>query len=143
MTKQIDKRKKKIKKSINIDQFLTIELTHPFQILKTSLAQKPEIRSEMETAMSAILARLNPSDRGTRFLTGGAYEWIIAVACWVSGIKLIPGGHSLNNFDLLEFRNALRGVWSIKSFTSSSISNDIRLGNKLSNVSITWTEPTL
>jgi hypothetical protein len=74
---------------------------HPFSLLKKSFSENPSIRSETETALKAVLERLNPSERGTRFLTGGAYEWVLAVACWVAGLKTIPGGHSQNGADLL------------------------------------------
>ena len=83
--------------------------------------------------MTALLERLNPSERGTRFLTGGAYEWIMAVACWASGIQVIPGGHSENGFDLLEYMESLTGLWSIKSFTGSTLSGQLRIINKMSH----------
>ena len=67
---------------------------HPFSLLKQSFVDDPSIRSETETALKAVLEPLNPSERGTRFLTGGAYEWVLAVACWVAGLKAIAGRYS-------------------------------------------------
>jgi hypothetical protein len=97
----------------------------------------------MEIAMSALLERLNPSDRGTRFLTGGAYEWIMAVACWASGIQVLPGGHSENGFDLLDYMNSLKGLWSIKSFTSSNLNGSLRIINKMSPAHVEFSHPTI
>jgi hypothetical protein len=71
---------------------LKLPQEHHFMKLKSSFENNLELRLEVELAMAALLERLNPSDRGTRFLTGGGYEWIMAVACWASGIQVIPGG---------------------------------------------------
>ena len=71
-----------------LEENLLLPIDHPFAMLKESFRKDPAIRSETETALKAVLERLNPSERGTRFLTGGAYEWVLAVACWVAGLKL-------------------------------------------------------
>jgi hypothetical protein len=127
----------------NLEKGLNLEEDHAFQKLKNSFDEKPEIRHEVELALSAVLERLNPSDRGTRFLTGGAYEWVIAVASWASEIQVFPGGHSENGFDLMEYMNALKGVWSVKSFTSPSLNGSIRIINKMSPAHAEFDQPTI
>ena len=127
----------------NLEVGIALPKNHPFQILKNSFIKTPEIRHEVELALSAILDRLNPSDRGTRFLTGGAYEWVIAVAAWASEIKVFPGGHSENGFDLLEYMESLKGVWSVKSFTRESLSGSLRIVNKMSPGHVVWTQATI
>ena len=111
----------------NLETGLVLQKDHAFQKLKSSFFRQPEIRNEVELALTAVLERLNPSDRGTRFLTGGAYEWVIAVAAWASDIQVFPGGHSENGFDLMEYMESLKGVWSVKSFTGESLSRSRRV----------------
>ena len=127
----------------NLESGITLPLEHPFEVLKSSFSKTPEIRSEVELALMAVLERLNPSDRGTRFLTGGAYEWVIAVAAWASKIQVFPGGHSENGFDLLEYMESLKGVWSVKSFTGESLSGSLRIVNKMSPGHVEWTQATI
>lgn len=122
---------------------ISLDQGHPFLILRDSFKTSPSLQVETELALAAILERLNPSERGTRFLTGGAYEWVLAVACWASGIKTIPGGHSENGFDLLEYMEGLRGLWSLKSFTSARLNGSVRIINKMSAASVTWSHPTV
>jgi hypothetical protein len=122
---------------------LTLTEDHAFQKLKRSFQEEPEIRNEVELALTAVLERLNPSDRGTRFLTGGAYEWVIAVAAWASEIQVFPGGHSENGFDLLEYMESLKGVWSVKSFTGDSLTGSLRIVNKMSSGHVKWTQATI
>lgn len=122
---------------------LILEPTHPFLALGAAFKSSPTLQVETELALAAILERLNPSERGTRFLTGGAYEWVLAVACWASGIKAIPGGHSENGFDLLEYMEGLRGLWSLKSFTSVKLSGSVRIINKMSGGPVTWHHATV
>ena len=122
---------------------LLLPRDHPFSILKESFSTHPSIRSETETALKAVLERLNPSERGTRFLTGGAYEWVLAVACWVAGLKAIPGGHSQNGVDLLMYRESLKELWSVKSFTTPKLSGEIRIINKMSGGQVTFDHPTI
>ena len=111
--------------------------------MKKSFESNYELRLEVEFAMAALLERLNPSDRGTRFLTGGGYEWIMAVACWASGIQVIPGGHSENGFDLLEYMESLKGLWSLKSFTTENLSGSLRIVNKMSSNDVEFKHPTV
>lgn len=127
----------------NLEKGLVLTQDHAFQKLKNSFAKKPEIRNEVEIALTAVLERLNPTDRGTRFLTGGAYEWVIAVASWASDIQVFPGGHSENGFDLMEYMNALKGVWSVKSFTSPSLNGPLRIINKMSPGHAEFDHPTI
>jgi len=127
----------------NLEKGITLSADHPFEVLKNSFAKKAEIRSEVELALTAVLERLNPSDRGTRFLTGGAYEWVIAVASWASEIQVFPGGHSENGFDLLEYMESLKGVWSVKSFTGEKLSGSLRIVNKMSPGHVEWTHATI
>ena len=127
----------------DLEMGLTLPPEHAFEKLKESFKKNPEIRIEVELALAAVLERLNPSDRGTRFLTGGAYEWVIAVAAWASEIQVFPGGHSENGFDLLEYMESLKGVWSVKSFTGESLSGSLRIINKMSPGDINWTQPTI
>jgi len=128
---------------VSLEARISLPAGHAFEILKASFSKNPEIRNEVELALTAVLERLNPSDRGTRFLTGGAYEWVIAVAAWASEIQIFPGGHSENGFDLLEYMESLKGVWSVKSFTGESLSGSLRIVNKMSPVHVEWTQATI
>lgn len=128
---------------LNLETGLVLQKDHAFQKLKSSFFRQPEIRNEVELALTAVLERLNPSDRGTRFLTGGAYEWVIAVAAWASDIQVFPGGHSENGFDLMEYMESLKGVWSVKSFTGESLSGSLRIVNKMSPGHVQWTQATI
>lgn len=128
---------------INLEKNITLPKDHSFEVLKKSFSETPEIRSEVELALTAVLERLNPSDRGTRFLTGGAYEWVIAVAAWASEIQVFPGGHSENGFDLLEYMESLKGVWSVKSFTGINLSGSLRIVNKMGAGHVAWTQATI
>jgi hypothetical protein len=84
--------------------------------------------------MRGVLTQLNPSDPGARMGFGGAYEWIIAIACCVTGIQTVPGGHSEKGFDLLQYGNNLQGLWSLKSSAQAKPAGEIRLKNKMSSV---------
>jgi hypothetical protein len=129
--------------SDDLETNLHLPEDHPFSLLKSSFSKNPSIRSETETALKAVLERLNPSERGTRFLTGGAYEWVLAVACWVAGLKTIPGGHSQNGADLLMYRESLKELWSVKSFTTPKLSGEVRIINKMSGGDVTFDHPTI
>jgi hypothetical protein len=118
-----------------MEKELTLNSNHPFSMLKSGFEQKPELGSEVETAMRGVLTQLNPSDPGARMGFGGAYEWIMAIACCVSGIQTVPGGHSEKGFDLLQYGNNLQGLWSLKSSAQTKPSGEIRLKNKMSSAS--------
>jgi hypothetical protein len=118
-----------------LERGLTLPANHPFSILKSGFKSKPELSSEVETAMRGVLTQLNPSDPGARMGFGGAYEWIMAIACCVTGIQTVPGGHSEKGFDLLQYGNSLQGLWSLKSSAQTKPSGEIRLKNKMSSIS--------
>lgn len=121
---------------------LSLLPTHPFYIFKQFLEKNPSIVSEIETAMNAVISRVDPSDRGNRFVTGAAFEWILAAACGLSGIATLPGGHSEDGFDLLSLRNSMRGLWSIKSSASETL-GDFRLSNTMNSKGSAFTTPTV
>ena len=118
-----------------LEKGLVLSSNHPFSILKARFEQKPELGSEVETAMRGVLTQLNPSDPGARMGFGGAYEWIMAIACCVTGIQTVPGGHSEKGFDLLQYGNNLQGLWSLKSSAQAKPAGEIRLKNKMSSSS--------
>lgn len=118
-----------------LEKGLVLSSNHPFSILKAELEQKPELVSEIETAMRGVLSQLNPSDPGARMGFGGAYEWIMAIACCVVGIQTVPGGHFEKGFDLLQYGNHLQGLWSLKSSAQAKPAGEIRLKNKMSSSS--------
>jgi hypothetical protein len=127
----------------DLEKNIDLPIDHPFLQLKKSFSENVGLRSETETALKAVLDRLNPSERGTRFLTGGAYEWVLAVACWVSGIKTMPGGHSQNGVDLLMYRESLKELWSVKSFTTAALSGELRIINKMSSAPVIFEHATI
>lgn len=124
-----------------MEKGLALAADHPFLVLKEGFHQKPELSSEVETAMRGVLTQLNPSDPGARMGFGGAYEWIMAIACCVSGLQTVPGGHSEKGFDLLEYGNSLQGLWSLKSSAQPKPSGEIRLKNKMSSATSTRNSP--
>lgn len=117
-----------LEKNVKLDEM------HPFVLLKAGFNGNPDLSTEVETAMKGVLTQLNPSDPGARMGFGGAYEWIMAIACYVAGIKTIPGGHSEKGFDLLQYGKSLQGLWSLKSSAQAKASGEIRLRNKMSSV---------
>ena len=121
---------------------LTLSVDHPFRIFQESLDKNPDLVIEIETSMKAILNRIDPSDRGIRFVSGAAFEWVLAAACGVAGISAIPAGHSQNSVDLLSLRNEMKGLWSIKSSTTSKL-NSFRLTNTMNNANAKFTTPTI
>lgn len=101
-----------------------------FDALRDGLARDPSFRAEVERALHVNVNRVNPSDRGNRFITGGAVEWIVAAAAWHVGVLTVPGGHSENGFDLLDLQLAAKGLWSVKSQTAAS-AGEFRISNGL------------
>ena len=124
------------------EKSLTLPPNHPFSILKKFLENNPAIIKEIETAMNAVITRVDPSDRGNRFVTGAAFEWILAAASGLSGIATLPGGHSEDSFDLLSLRESMRGLWSIKSSASETL-GDFRLSNTMNNKGAVFSTPTV
>jgi len=114
---------------MTLETGLSLQPDHPFAKLAQALAASPALRREAEQAMGAILEKHNPSDRAERFVFGGAIEWVMAVTCWVAGIRSLPGGHGQNGFDLMELKNGIQGLWSLKSSASSKVSGNVNLRN--------------
>ena len=56
-----------------LEKGLMLSTSHPFSILKAGFERKPDLGSEVETAMRGVLTQLNPSDPGARMGFGGAY----------------------------------------------------------------------
>ena len=54
-----------------LEKGLVLSTSHPFSILKAGFEQKPELGSEVETAMRGVLTQLNPSDPGFDLLQYG------------------------------------------------------------------------
>jgi hypothetical protein len=136
------------KESINIglEKNISLPITDRFYILKNKLQSNPNLVVEMENAFSSIIDRLNPSDRGTRFITGGSYEWVLATVCWECGVNLSPNGHNSNRIDLSEYINDFKQAWSLKTFTSKKLTGDLRLVNRMSSensAEIVWSTPTI
>lgn len=119
---------------IELEKNIKLPELHPFTILKNGFEGNPALSTEVETAMKGLLTQLNPSDPGARMGFGGGYEWIMAIACFVVGIKTIPGGHAEKGFDLLQYGKSLQGLWSLKSSAQAKASGEIRLRNKMSSV---------
>lgn len=121
---------------------LELHTGHPFKHFKEFLETNPDLVAEIETAMKAVLTRIDPSDRGIRFVTGAAFEWILAAACGVAGISTLPGGHSENGYDLLALRENMKGLWSVKSSSTSKLSS-FRLTNTMNNANAKFETPTI
>lgn len=113
-----------------------------FDALRDALGEDPAFTSEVERALHININRVNPSDRGNRFITGGAVEWIIAAAAWHAGVLTLPGGHSQDGFDLMDLQDAARGLWGVKSQSSTSKS-DFRMSNGLGGGGRGFSEPTV
>lgn len=114
-----------------------------FDVLRSHLLQRGEVRREVEFAFSALLVAANPSDRGLRFLFGNGAEWIVATAAWSAGVLTAPAGHNADGFDLTDLLNDAKSLWSVKASASTS-SSEIRLKNFMGDGSgASWDEPTL
>ena len=114
---------------MSLEAGLTLAPDHPFSKLAKALKESPSLQKETEQAMGAILEKHNPSDRAERFVFGGAIEWVMAITCWIAGIRSLPGGHGQNGFDLMELKNGIQGMWSLKSSASSKVSGNVNLRN--------------
>lgn len=125
-----------------IENELTLPVSHPFRIFRDYLEKNHEVVQEIETAFAAVISKVDPSDRGNRFVTGAAFEWILAAACGVAGIATVPGGHSENGFDLLSLRENMRGMWSVKSSTTSTLTA-FRLTNTMNSKGSVFSTPTI
>ena len=113
-----------------------------FDALRDGLARDVGVRHELEGALRLNVDRVSPSDRGNRFIVGGAVEWLVAAAAWSLGVLTLPGGHGANGFDLVDLQDAARGMWSVKS-QSSSKKAAWRITNGLVGSGRGLTEPTV
>ena len=104
-----------------------------FDLLRNGFAANSQLKNEFELAFAAIASKHHPSNRAERFPFGGACEWLLAIAAWKTGIKSVPAGHSQNGFDLVQFKAAMQGLWSVKSSASTIISGSINLRNNASS----------
>jgi hypothetical protein len=84
----------------------------------------------MEDGLRVLVQRVNPSDRGLRFVVGASVEWIIAAAAWDAGVLALPQGHGANGFDLRDMSTHARGLWSVKASFSKGKST-FRISNGL------------
>lgn len=115
-----------------------------FDKFKKHIETNAIVRRELEFAFAKLLVAANPSDRGARFLFGGAAEWILAAAAWSSGVLVAPAGHNADGFDLADLLAKARSeLWSVKASAAAKTA-DIRLVNfQGSGVNRDWLEPTL
>lgn len=113
-----------------------------FDRLRDGLVADQSVRSELEAALRVNIDRVNPSDQGNRFVTGGATEWIIAAAAWALGILTMPAGHSARGFDLVDLQDQARGLWSVKSSTVAN-TTAFRISNGLGGGGRGLVDPTL
>ena len=113
-----------------------------FDAVRDGLERDPSFRAEVERALHVNVNRVNPSDRGNRFVTGGAVEWIVAAAAWHVGVLTVPGGHSENGFDLLDLQLAAKGLWSVKSQTAEK-AGEFRISNGLGGGGRGFVDPTV
>ena len=104
-----------------------------FNILKDSMGSREELRTEFELAFAAIASKHHPSDRAERFVFGGACEWLLAITAWKAGVKALPAGHAQNGFDLMQFKGAIQGLWSLKSSAAYGSNSPINLRNNISS----------
>lgn len=113
-----------------------------FDTLRNGLAKDTNFRVEVERALHLNVNRINPSDPGNRFLTGGATEWIVAAAAWHAGVFTVPGGHAEIGFDLLDLQTAAHGLWSVKSQTAQNPAA-FRMSNGLGGGGRGFADPTV
>ena len=104
-----------------------------FNILRSAMNSQPDLRNEFELAFASIAAKHHPSDRAERFVFGGTCEWLLAITAWKAGVKALPAGHAQNGFDLMQFKGAVQGLWSLKSSASYNSNSPINLRNNISS----------
>jgi len=106
------------------------------------VGREPGIRGELEAALQLLIDRVDPLDRGARFVVGTAVEWIIAATAWSAGVLAAPGGHSVDGFDLQDVEQQARALWSVKSSFRRE-SSAFRITNGLGGPGRGLTDPTL
>lgn len=116
--------------------------SEPYDRLRTRMLADPGLVREVENALQVLIDRVNPSDRGARFVVGTAVEWIIASAAWSAGVLATPGGHSVDGFDLQDLENSVRGLWSVKSSFRDQMGS-FRITNGLGGAGKGMTDPTV
>jgi len=112
-----------------------------FDRLKAAIDADPAIRNEIRDALLYLTDQINVSDRGSRFVAGGTVEWILAAACYATGVIAIPSGHNANGFDLSAVHSAVDGLFSVKS--SLSPSSAFRITNGINGAGKGFVEPTI
>lgn len=112
-----------------------------FDLLKSAIDADPALRNEVRDALLYLTDQINVSDRGSRFVAGGTVEWIIAAACYATGVITIPSGHNANGFDLSSVHSAVEGLFSVKS--SLSPTSAFRITNGINGAGKGFVEPTI
>lgn len=112
-----------------------------FDALKAAIDADAGIRNEIRDALLYLTDQINVSDRGSRFVAGGTVEWIIAAACYATGVIAIPSGHNANGFDLSSVHSAVEGLFSVKS--SLSPTSAFRITNGINGAGRGFVEPTI
>jgi hypothetical protein len=119
---------------------MTTSGSEQFDLLKSSLASDSQLRAELEYALAANVARVNPTDRANRFGSGAAVEWILAAVAYNAGVLSAPAGHNANGFDLRDLRDKAKGLWSVKNTTRRS---DFRLSNGMGGSGRGFVDPVI
>lgn len=114
----------------------------PFDRFRSAAVAQPGLLREMEAALQLLIDRVDPRDRGARFVVGTAVEWIVAAAAWATGVLSAPGGHSVDGFDLQDLEDRARGMWSVKSSFRPDAST-FRITNGLGGAGRGMTDPTV
>lgn len=113
-----------------------------FDRLRAHLDREPGVRGELEAALQLLIDRVDPADRGARFVVGTAVEWMVAATAWSAGVLVSPGGHSVDGFDLQAIEEQARGLWSVKS-SFQKAGAAFRITNGLGGAGRGLTDPTL
>lgn len=113
-----------------------------FDELRRAMRTRSALRRETESAFQVLVNRVNPSDRGQRFVVGAAAEWILAAAAWSADVLTVPGGHGVDGFDLKDVENGARGLWSVKA-SFSRTKPVFRITNGLGGAGRGLTDPTV
>lgn len=113
-----------------------------FDRLRAYVGGEPGVRSEVESALQILIDRVDPADRGARFVVGTAVEWIVAAAAWAAGVLANPGGHSVDGFDLQDVEREAKSLWSVKSSFRRE-GSVFRITNGLGGAGRGLTDPTV
>lgn len=112
-----------------------------FDKLRDKMSTDRALRNEVRDAIYALTEKINVSDRGSRFVAGGTIEWIVAAACYATGVVAIPDGHDADGFDLTGVSAAVKGLFSVKS--SLSKTSAFRITNGINGAGKGFVEPTI